>query len=139
MTRSAHIAGAGIAGLATAVALSAQGWTIRVFERSPDLRTTGGGIGITPNGMLALDAIGVGDAVRARAVTQHEGGVRAPGGRWIARSGLRFIEESGTASRSVRCHVSTWSRRWPTRCRPGLSTMEPVWNRSPLATRRPVR
>ncbi|SMD26520.1 FAD-dependent monooxygenase [Kibdelosporangium aridum] len=93
MTRSAHIAGAGIAGLATAVALSAQGWTIRVFERSPDLRTTGGGIGITPNGMLALDAIGVGDAVRARAVTQHEGGVRAPGGRWIARSGLRFIEE----------------------------------------------
>jgi 2-polyprenyl-6-methoxyphenol hydroxylase-like FAD-dependent oxidoreductase len=91
--RIAHIAGAGIAGLATAVALSAKGWTVRVFERSPDLRTTGGGIGLTPNGMLALDAIGVGDTVRARAMIQREGGVRSPSGRWIARSGLRFIEE----------------------------------------------
>lgn len=93
MARIAHIAGAGIAGLATAVALSARGWTVRVFERSPDLRTTGGGIGITPNGMLALNAIGVGDAVRARSVVQREGGVRAPSGRWIARSGLGFVEE----------------------------------------------
>lgn len=93
MTPSVHVIGAGIAGLATAAALAGRGWTVRVFERSPDLRTTGGGIGITPNGMLALDAIGVGDAVRARSVVQHEGGVRAPGGRWIARSRLRFVEQ----------------------------------------------
>ncbi|WP_433871570.1 FAD-dependent oxidoreductase [Saccharopolyspora sp. CA-218241] len=92
MVRSAHVVGAGIAGLATAAALAGQGWTVRVFERSPDLRATGGGIGITPNGMRALDAIGVGDAVRARAVVQREGGVRAPGGRWIARSELGFVE-----------------------------------------------
>ena len=93
MTRTAHIAGAGIAGLATAAALARQGWAVRVFERSPDLRVTGGGIGITPNGMKALDAIGVGDAVRTRAVVQQEGGVRAPSGRWIAHSRLRFVEE----------------------------------------------
>ncbi|MEU3623638.1 hypothetical protein BS329_13645 [Amycolatopsis coloradensis] len=93
MIRSVNVIGAGIAGLATAVALAGRGWAVRVFERGPELRATGGGIGITPNGMLALDAIGVGDAVRARAVVQHEGGVRVPGGRWIARSGLRFVEE----------------------------------------------
>ncbi|HEX3791906.1 MAG TPA: FAD-dependent oxidoreductase [Pseudonocardiaceae bacterium] len=91
--RTAHVIGAGIAGLATALALAGQGWTVRVFERNPEPRTTGGGIGITPNGMLALNAIGVGDAVRARSVIQCEGGVRAPGGRWIARTGLRFVEQ----------------------------------------------
>jgi 2-polyprenyl-6-methoxyphenol hydroxylase-like FAD-dependent oxidoreductase len=93
MARIAHIAGAGIAGLGTAVALSAKGWAVRVFERSADLRTTGGGIGITPNGMLALNAIGVGDVVQARSVVQREGGVRSPSGRWIARSGLGFVEK----------------------------------------------
>ncbi|MFD2467133.1 FAD-dependent monooxygenase [Amycolatopsis silviterrae] len=90
---SANVIGAGIAGLAAAAALDRRGWTVRVFERGPDLRTTGGGIGITPNGMLALDAIGVGDAVQARSVVQREGGVRAPSGRWIARSSLGFVEE----------------------------------------------
>ncbi|HET6291271.1 MAG TPA: NAD(P)/FAD-dependent oxidoreductase, partial [Amycolatopsis sp.] len=93
MVRSVHVIGAGIAGLATGVALAGKGWAVRVFERGPELRATGGGIGVTPNGMLALDAIGVGDAVRARAVVQGEGGVRVPGGRWLARSDLRFVEE----------------------------------------------
>lgn len=91
--RTAHVIGGGIAGLATALSLVGYGWTVRVFERSPDLRTTGGGIGITPNGMHALAAIGVADRVRARSVVQSEGGVRSPGGRWIARTGLRFVEQ----------------------------------------------
>lgn len=93
MVLSVNVVGAGIAGLAAAAALAGRGWAVRVFERGPGLRATGGGIGITPNGMLALDAIGVGDAVRARSVVQREGGVRVPSGRWIARSGLRFVEE----------------------------------------------
>lgn len=93
MSPSAHVVGAGIAGLSTAVALARRGWTVRVFERGAQLPAAGGGIGITPNGMHALDAIGVGDAVRAQAVVQREGGVRVPGGRWIARSGLRFVEQ----------------------------------------------
>lgn len=88
----AHVVGAGIAGLATAVALRAEGWSVRVFERSADLRVTGGGIGITPNGVHALDEIGVGEAIRARSVVQREGGVRTPGGRWLARSSLDFVE-----------------------------------------------
>lgn len=99
---TAHVIGAGIAGLAAALALVDQGWDVGVFERSPDLRTTGGGIGITPNGMHALAAIGVADAVRARSAIQDEGGVRVPSGRWIARTGLRFVAERyGEAIRAL--------------------------------------
>lgn len=87
----AHIVGAGIAGLASAVALSEKGWSVRVFERSADLRATGGGVGITPNGMHALNELGVGDAIRARSAVQLQGGIRAPSGRWIARSALDFV------------------------------------------------
>ncbi|CAM3010748.1 FAD-dependent monooxygenase [Saccharomonospora xinjiangensis] len=102
MQRSAYVIGGGIAGLATAVALNRGGWTVRVFERATTLRATGGGIGITPNGMRALDALGLGDDVRARAVTQSEGGVRVPSGRWLARSELGFVERRyGDAIRAL--------------------------------------
>lgn len=88
----AHVIGAGIAGLAAAAALTRQGWKVHVLERSPDRRTTGGGIGITPNGMRALDALGAGGLVRDRSVVQMEGGVRTPSGRWVARQDLDFVE-----------------------------------------------
>ncbi|QUQ65276.1 FAD-dependent monooxygenase [Kutzneria sp. CA-103260] len=100
--RTAHIVGAGIAGLATAVALAGKGWSVQVFERSADLRATGGGIGITPNGMHALNEIGLGDMVRACSVIQRDGGVRAPSGRWIAHSPLGFVEKRyGEAIRAL--------------------------------------
>ncbi|MFI7613068.1 FAD-dependent oxidoreductase [Nonomuraea terrae] len=101
-TRTAHIVGAGIAGLATAIGLANRGWSVRVFERSPVLRTTGGGIGLTPNGLHALNALGVGESVRRCSVVQEEGGVRAPSGRFIARSRLEFVERRyGESIRSL--------------------------------------
>ncbi|WP_051796266.1 FAD-dependent monooxygenase [Kibdelosporangium aridum] len=90
--RQAVVAGAGIAGIATAIALSRSGWRVRVFERSSTLECAGGGIGITPNGLRALDSLGVGDQVRARAIVQRTGGIRTPSGRWIARTDLDFIK-----------------------------------------------
>lgn len=97
------IVGAGIAGLAAAAGLAAEGWSVQVVERATELRATGGGIGLTPNGVSALDALGVGDVVRSCSVVQVEGGVRSPGGRWIARSDLGFIEARyGEAIRALR-------------------------------------
>ncbi|KDP35312.1 hypothetical protein JCGZ_09471 [Jatropha curcas] len=53
------IVGAGIAGLATAVALKRVGVRSLVLERSEGLRATGAALTLFPNAWLALDALGV--------------------------------------------------------------------------------
>ncbi|KAK3411512.1 hypothetical protein EUGRSUZ_I00262 [Eucalyptus grandis] len=53
------IVGAGIAGVATAVALRKVGIRALVLERSKELRVTGAALGLQPNAWLALDALGV--------------------------------------------------------------------------------
>ena len=53
------IVGAGIAGLATAVALKRVGVRALVLEKSEGLRSTGTALTLTPNAWLALDALGV--------------------------------------------------------------------------------
>ncbi|XP_058087597.1 monooxygenase 2-like isoform X3 [Magnolia sinica] len=53
------IVGAGIAGLATAVALKRVGIPALVLERSHELRATGAALTLTPNAWRALDALGV--------------------------------------------------------------------------------
>lgn len=61
----AEIVGAGFAGLATALSLTREGWSVRVHEAASEVRDFGAGILIWRNGMLALDALGIGEAVRA--------------------------------------------------------------------------
>ncbi|KAB1210328.1 FAD-dependent urate hydroxylase [Morella rubra] len=53
------IVGAGIAGLATAVALKRLGVRALVLEKAEGLRTTGSALGLSPNAWFALDALGV--------------------------------------------------------------------------------
>ncbi|KAL3740240.1 hypothetical protein ACJRO7_021511 [Eucalyptus globulus] len=59
------IVGAGIAGLATAVALKKVGVRALVLERSEELRTTGAALGLFANAWVALDALGVSDKLAA--------------------------------------------------------------------------
>ncbi|MCR8492515.1 NAD(P)/FAD-dependent oxidoreductase [Ochrobactrum sp. WV_118_8] len=68
--RHAEIAGAGIAGLASATALAQRGWNVRVHERSPNLRTFGAGIYIWSNGLHVLKALGAYDEA---VIGAHEG------------------------------------------------------------------
>jgi 2-polyprenyl-6-methoxyphenol hydroxylase-like FAD-dependent oxidoreductase len=68
------VVGAGLGGLAAAVALHRAGHDVLVRERAPELRETGAGIGIMPNGVLALDALGLGGPVRERADPLAAGG-----------------------------------------------------------------
>ncbi|WP_241661185.1 FAD-dependent monooxygenase [Thermomonospora catenispora] len=83
---TAVVAGGGIGGLAAAAALTARGWSVRVLERSSGLTEVGAGISLWPNALRALDALGVGDRVRDRAVPQAEVGMRTPSGRWLIRT-----------------------------------------------------
>src|SRR5205085_1698331 len=65
----AMIVGAGIGGLATSIALKSTGVGISAFERAAALDGVEVGAGITlwPNAIQALDRLGVGEQVRARA------------------------------------------------------------------------
>ena len=60
-----EVAGAGLAGLAAATALATRGWSVRVHERSRELREIGAGIYLWENALRALEAIGAYDAVAA--------------------------------------------------------------------------
>lgn len=53
------IVGAGIAGLATAVALKIVGFPSLVLERSPELRAAGAALTLFPNAWRALEALRV--------------------------------------------------------------------------------
>lgn len=57
----AEIAGLGLAGLSAACALAKAGWTVRIHERSEEVRASGAGIYIAENGARVLDALGAAD------------------------------------------------------------------------------
>jgi 2-polyprenyl-6-methoxyphenol hydroxylase-like FAD-dependent oxidoreductase len=65
-TRSALIIGGGIAGPVTALALRKAGIEATVYEAyPPESVGIGGGLGLAPNGLAALELVGAADAVRA--------------------------------------------------------------------------
>ncbi|PSJ28764.1 3-hydroxybenzoate 6-monooxygenase [Streptosporangium nondiastaticum] len=66
------IAGGGIGGLAAALSVARQGHRATVLERSDVFGEVGAGIQLGPNAFHALDSLGVGAAVRARAVLIDE-------------------------------------------------------------------
>jgi salicylate hydroxylase len=62
------IAGGGIGGLAAALALSRQGFAVKVLEQASQIGEIGAGIQLGPNAFSAFDALGVGERARGRAV-----------------------------------------------------------------------
>ena len=53
-----EIAGAGLSGLTAAAAFAKAGWSVRVHEKSSELREIGAGIYLWENGLRALEEIG---------------------------------------------------------------------------------
>lgn len=88
----AAVIGGGIAGLASALALTRHGWQVEVFERAPEFTEIGAGLSLWPNALRALDALGAGEVVRGRAVLQGAVGIRDPAGRWLSRTDTADLE-----------------------------------------------
>lgn len=64
-TRNILIAGAGIGGLVTALALIQRGFTVTVLEQAPELGEVGAGLQISSNGTRVLFELGLEDALHA--------------------------------------------------------------------------
>lgn len=62
------VCGGGIGGLAAALALTKQGFSVLVLEQADEIGEIGAGVQFGPNAFAALDALGVGERGRARAV-----------------------------------------------------------------------
>jgi 3-hydroxybenzoate 6-monooxygenase len=67
-SRSVIVVGGGIGGLAAALALARQNIKVELLEQAPEIGEIGAGIQLAANAFNALDALGVGDATRRRAV-----------------------------------------------------------------------
>ncbi|MEV7544090.1 FAD-dependent monooxygenase [Streptomyces sp. NPDC089915] len=90
----AVVVGGGIGGLAAAVALCRVGRRVTVLERSPVLADAGAAISLAANGIRALDALGLGAAVREAGRAQYTGGTRTPDGRWLSRMDGAALERA---------------------------------------------
>jgi salicylate hydroxylase len=66
MPGSALVVGAGIGGLAAALALHRAGWSVRVLERAEALGEVGAGLTLSPNAMHAIRWLGIEPAMRER-------------------------------------------------------------------------
>ncbi|GAA6187304.1 FAD-dependent monooxygenase [Litorivita sp. NS0012-18] len=62
------VIGAGIGGLAAAQALAQRGAQVTVLEQAEAIREVGAGLQVSPNGAAVLEALGLGEALRAASV-----------------------------------------------------------------------
>jgi 2-polyprenyl-6-methoxyphenol hydroxylase-like FAD-dependent oxidoreductase len=85
----ALIAGAGIGGLATGIALRRAGLEVKIFERSGEMSEIGAGLMIWPNGSRALKALGI--EVRAMVIDRLF--FRNSRGRQLMEAPVRAISE----------------------------------------------
>jgi 2-polyprenyl-6-methoxyphenol hydroxylase-like FAD-dependent oxidoreductase len=83
--RSAVVVGAGVGGLAAAGALARSGWHVTLLERGERLRSAGAALLLWPNGLAALDALGLGPGLGDIVFPLATGGFRRHDGRWLVR------------------------------------------------------
>ena len=80
------VVGAGIGGMATAIALQRTGREVLVLERAAALREIGAGISLWPNAVKALRRLGIGDDVEAAGATAHDAAFRTWRGTQLGAS-----------------------------------------------------
>ena len=83
MSSRVVIAGAGIGGLTTAIALRRHGISARVLERATALGPVGAGLALQPNAMRALRTLGLDQAVVAQGAEQTQAALLDDRGRGL--------------------------------------------------------
>jgi 2-polyprenyl-6-methoxyphenol hydroxylase-like FAD-dependent oxidoreductase len=87
----ATVIGAGIGGLAAAIALRRAGCEVAVREADQEIREIGAGISVWPNGVRALRALGLDDFVDDPQVPRVSGALRRADGSVLAEFGTEVI------------------------------------------------
>jgi len=80
------VVGAGIAGLATAIALRRRGVEVEVVERAHALTEIGAALSLWPNAIAALDELGLAETVLATGCAEVSGVLRSLSGAVLARA-----------------------------------------------------
>src|SRR5262249_50170431 len=90
--RHCEIAGAGIAGLTTACVLAQRGWSVRVHERSDELREMGAGIYLKLNALAVLKELELYEQIKASGMVLHRGRISGRSGNVLARHIVNGID-----------------------------------------------
>jgi 2-polyprenyl-6-methoxyphenol hydroxylase-like FAD-dependent oxidoreductase len=86
--RKTIVCGGGIAGLSTAIALAAKGWSVDVYESSSAVREIGAGIFIKANSLRVLEHFGLCDRIRRHGVVLEEARTLSKDGEILQRRTL---------------------------------------------------
>ncbi len=89
------IIGAGIGGLAAAIALNQAGIPVEIYEQVEQLREVGAGISIWANAVKVLDRLGLQESLRVHAIPQIQGAIRNPEGTVLTSAPAGFEEKYG--------------------------------------------
>ena len=98
MTSPVAIVGAGIGGLAAALALVRRGIDVEVYEQAPELRELGAGVQVSANGTRVLYALGLKDALTKMQVLPSGKAIRLwnTGQSWkLFDLGMESVERYG--------------------------------------------
>ena len=101
------IIGAGLGGLAAAIALRKKGIDAQVYEKAQELRPVGAGLSLFPNGLNTLDAIepGIVDALKCAGSQTRMVNLKKSTGEMIVQNQLALAQKYGYPMLQIR-----WSR-----------------------------
>jgi 2-polyprenyl-6-methoxyphenol hydroxylase-like FAD-dependent oxidoreductase len=127
----ALVIGAGIGGMAAAIALRRAGLDISLFEQTIAQREVGAGIQISPNASRLLSRYGLGDAM-ARVAVRPSAIVfrRWQDGRVLGREELGKSIESQYGAPTTISTGLTSSTFWPKRSVRGTLSLDDAWSTS---------
>jgi len=101
------IIGAGLGGLATAIALRNQGINVQVYEQARELRPVGAGLTLFPNGLKSLNAIqpGIVELLKQAGSQTQKMNLKKSTGEMLVSNPVTLMEKYGQPMLNIR-----WSR-----------------------------